>query len=44
MLTTAQNPNPENKPFSELSPIAKAIIKAKKKKELFDRFKSKKEG
>lgn len=44
MLTTAQNPNPENKPFSELSPIAKTFIKAKKKKELFDRFKPKKEG
>ena len=43
MLTTAQNPNPENKPFSELSPIAKAFIKAKKK-ELFDRFKPKKES
>ena len=44
MLTTAQNPNPENKPHSELSPIAKAFIKIKKEKELFNRSKPKKEG
>lgn len=42
MLTTAQNPNPENKPHSELSPIAKAFIKIKKE-ELSNRAKPKKE-